>query len=183
MQQLSGACHSAEEATRIWRRIRKPPRGVTLIETLITASLLLVAMTAAASAANQHLRLISLNRERTIAMEAAQALLESELSRGFGGVVAAYSLGSKTPLLRGTNTVLQELPFEAVSGQLFIQDADGRPNGTYVIALRVVVCWRLKGSVLGEDLNLNGVLDAGEDVNGNGLLDCPAVVESRLARN
>ncbi|MBI5554451.1 MAG: prepilin-type N-terminal cleavage/methylation domain-containing protein [Elusimicrobia bacterium] len=38
----------------------------------------------------------------------------------------------------------------------------------------ITVCWRAKdGRIIGEDTNLNGVLDAGEDMNANSELDSP----------
>lgn len=48
--------------------------------------------------------------------------------------------------------------------------------------VRVVVCFTSRGRIIGEDLNLNGVLNAGEDINGNGELDSPVELITFIAR-
>jgi prepilin-type N-terminal cleavage/methylation domain-containing protein len=41
-----------------------------------------------------------------------------------------------------------------------------------LLTINTVVCWRQgNGRIFGEDVDLDGVLDAGEDVNGNGVID------------
>lgn len=43
-----------------------------------------------------------------------------------------------------------------------------------LLQVTAVFSWREKnGRAIGEDTNINGVLNAGEDTNGNGLLDSP----------
>ncbi len=43
-----------------------------------------------------------------------------------------------------------------------------------LLRVTIVFCWREKnGRIMGEDTNINGVLNAGEDANGNGALDSP----------
>ncbi len=165
--------------------------GLTLVEVLIGAVILLVTMLAIAAALSQHLRLVEINRERTMALNAAQGLLEAELNRDFAqlisppasggyGVVDGGTVSQPLPLAAGS--FLPNLPFTA-KGQVRVQDVDGQPNAVRVVEVRVVVCWRSQGRVIGEDVNLNGVLDAGEDQGtANGLIDSPAVVATRLAR-
>ena len=52
-----------------------------------------------------------------------------------------------------------------------------------LLVVTITICWRQKGDrVVGEDANLNGVLDAGEDTNGNGRLDSPAQVVTLISR-
>ena len=89
----------------------------------------------------------------------------------FDAILAAYGQGG-TPGPRFTPTRLQ--------GVGLITIDTGNPD---LIEARVVVCWQDRGgSVVGEDQNLNGYLDAGEDVNGNGLMDSPAVAVTLAAR-
>lgn len=45
-----------------------------------------------------------------------------------------------------------------------------------------MVCYREKNRIIGEDANLNGVLDAGEDDNENGELDSPAHIETVIVQ-
>lgn len=43
-----------------------------------------------------------------------------------------------------------------------------------LLQVTLVFCWREKnGRIMGEDTNINGVLNGGEDANGNGVLDSP----------
>lgn len=53
----------------------------------------------------------------------------------------------------------------------------------YVKNVRIAVCWKGKGGrLVGEDLNLNGTLDASEDLNANNLIDSACVISSAVAR-
>jgi hypothetical protein len=42
-----------------------------------------------------------------------------------------------------------------------------------LLRVTISVCWRQKGRVIGEDTNLNGVLEGIEDVNHNNIIDSP----------
>jgi type II secretory pathway pseudopilin PulG len=50
--------------------------------------------------------------------------------------------------------------------------------------VRVIVCWKQRvGRIIGEDINLNGVLDPGEDVGGHpNELDSPCEIISAFAK-
>ncbi len=48
--------------------------------------------------------------------------------------------------------------------------------------VRIVACFRSRNRLIGEDVNLNGELDAGEDANGNGRLDSPVEVVTLIAK-
>ncbi len=52
-----------------------------------------------------------------------------------------------------------------------------------LLGIEVIVSWIDKyGRILGEDLNVNGVLDSGEDVNGNSKLDSPVTLVTKFTR-
>ncbi len=48
--------------------------------------------------------------------------------------------------------------------------------------IRIIACFKSHNRVIGEDLNLNGSLDAEEDVNGNGRLDSPVELVTLAVR-
>lgn len=48
--------------------------------------------------------------------------------------------------------------------------------------VRVIVCFKSRARVIGEDENLNGSLNSGEDANSNGRLDSPAELIALIAR-
>jgi hypothetical protein len=45
----------------------------------------------------------------------------------------------------------------------------------------ISVCWSQGKRIVGEDINLNGVLDAGEDKNGNGIIDSTVELVTQVA--
>lgn len=48
--------------------------------------------------------------------------------------------------------------------------------------VRIIASFKSRNKVIGEDVNLNGVLNTGEDSNNNGRLDSPAELISLIAR-
>ncbi len=51
-----------------------------------------------------------------------------------------------------------------------------------LVEVEVVVCWRRGNMIIGEDQNLNGVLEKNEDLNGNGVIDSPVAMTTLIAR-
>ncbi|MBU3933384.1 MAG: prepilin-type N-terminal cleavage/methylation domain-containing protein [Candidatus Omnitrophica bacterium] len=135
--------------------------GFTLLEVMIAAAVLVVALLGLLGVFTNCFGLNETARNLTIAINGAQERLEQIRNADFGTIIANYNG-----------------PFN-VSGL----DGIGRVDATYVagsnnnlIDTRVVICWRQgRNRIIGEDINLNGNLDAGEDVNPtNGSLDSPA---------
>jgi len=131
--------------------------GFTLLELMIAAAILIVALLGLLGVFTGCFGLNETARNLTIAINGAQEKMEEIRNADFG-TITNYSG-----------------PFN-VSGL----DGIGRVDATYVagslIDIRVVICWRQgRNRIIGEDINLNGNLDAGEDVNpANGSLDSPA---------
>jgi len=128
---------------------------------MIAAAVLVVALLGLLGVFTNCFGLNETARNLTIAINGAQERLEQIRNADFGTIIANYNG-----------------PFN-VSGL----DGIGRVDATYVagsnnnlIDTRVVICWRQgRNRIIGEDINLNGNLDAGEDVNPtNGSLDSPA---------
>ena len=66
----------------------------------------------------------------------------------------------------------------AVNG-IGVSDVDS--SNPELLEVTVTFCWRQKnGRIIGEDLDLDGVLDGGEDTNGNGIIDSPVQVVTKI---
>ena len=48
--------------------------------------------------------------------------------------------------------------------------------------VRLVACFKNRARIIGEDNNLNGILNIGEDANNNGRLDSPAEIVFLIAK-
>ncbi|RKY38479.1 MAG: hypothetical protein DRP75_04445 [Candidatus Omnitrophota bacterium] len=144
-------------------------RGITLIEVIFATTLLLALLAGLLSLVLYCSNLQETSRNISIALNEARAKIEEIKSTTFSQIVSDYnakvfSLSS----LPGPGVMRTEASY--VSG-----------SGNNLIDVRVVVCWKEKGRVIGEDSNLNGVLDAGEDSNGNGRLDSPVELSTSIA--
>lgn len=141
-------------------------KGFTLVE-LMAAALIMLIVTAALLMV--YIRVLEANetsRNSYSALGQARSRMEQirnalqkareDDSVSWGFVVAQYNSVSFNPDVGSASS--------AVS---YISTAD--PD---LYEITVTVCWRQKnGRVIGDDKNLNGVLDAGEDPDGNNLLD------------
>ena len=103
-------------------------------------------------------------------VNAAQRKMEEIKSSSFGSI-SSYN-GSFIP---------DYLP-DYVSG-----DSRGFVNvdstNASLLEVTVSVCWRQRsGRVVGEDRDLDGVIDSGEDVAGDGIIDSPAQLVTKIAQ-
>jgi len=48
--------------------------------------------------------------------------------------------------------------------------------------IRLIGCFKSRQRIIGEDKDLDGILDTGEDSNGNGRLDSPLEIVTLIAR-
>lgn len=95
-------------------------------------------------------------------------------------------------LLRTKVTEIEKTPFNQIStnynnvtfttsningiGVIYIDASQ-----TDVVDVTLTFSWQERsGRIIGEDLDLDGQIDAGEDVNGNGILDSPVSITTRL---
>jgi prepilin-type N-terminal cleavage/methylation domain-containing protein len=141
-------------------------KGFTLVE-LLAATMILLFVTAALLTV--YIRVIEANElSRNSQMAFGQAQSRMEQIRNtfqgareddavtWGSVVAQYNAVSFNPGVGNAS--------RAVS---YISTAD--PD---LYEITVTVAWRQNnGRIIGDDKNLNGVLDAGEDPDGNNMLD------------
>ncbi len=57
------------------------------------------------------------------------------------------------------------------------------PNNPDLQRLRIVACWREANTrIIGEDLNLNGILDPGEDKDLDGFISSPATIVTLISK-
>ena len=118
--------------------------------------------------------------------------------------VACFELNEFSKNLTLINNGLQaeleyvrETPFDsltALDGQTF--SLNGFPNGSAIGAIevynsiyddlkyvRLVACWRQKSQrIIGEDKNLDGILQNSEDIDGDTILDSPAELSTLISK-
>ncbi len=134
-------------------------RGFSLIETILAIAILAFAVCAVLQTYVTCFALSSISESVNIATNASQGLLEEMRSSNFNQLYDTYN---------GLHFIVNELANSR--GIVYVDDANPE-----LLKVTVSVCWRSGSRVIGEDANLNGVLDAGEDKNGNGKID--SVVE------
>jgi len=140
--------------------------GFTLVEILMAAAILATALCGILLVYNSCSALIITSKDSSVAMAAAAAKLEEIRSYNpFSNITAAYNL--KTYNITG-------LP--NAKGVIYV-DSITDPS---VLTINTSVCWRQGNRVIGEDQNLNGVLNTGEDTNGNGYIDSPVGLSARM---
>lgn len=101
------------------------------------------------------LNTVKISRNVSIATSAAQGLIEDIRSTPFPQIIANYNQLTFT---------VNNIP--SSRGIVYVNDANPE-----LLLVTVSVCWQQGNRIIGEDTNLNGVLNAGEDVNGNGIID------------
>jgi type II secretory pathway pseudopilin PulG len=150
----------------------KPERkALSLIEVMVGIAILTFALTAIlASYANMFI-LADLARNKTIAVNALRAKIEEVKEENFDNL----------DLLNATTFDLSGFAVADAKGRIEVSDVAGYSD---LKEIRVVACFKSRDRVIGEDTNLNGVLDiaSGEDVNNNAVLDSPAELVILISR-
>ncbi len=96
------------------------------------------------------------------ALNEAEKMMEIIKSTQFSDIYATYNNYRFDP--EGFSSGLAK-------GVVYIDKETGRDD---LLRVNVVICFRVGRRIIGEDLDLDGILDTGEDKNGNGRLDSPA---------
>ena len=109
--------------------------------------------------------LISTSRNMSIATNAAEGLMEQIRSYNFTQIASDYDQLTFT---------VNGLPAQNM-GVVYVNDTNPE-----LLQVTISVCWRQKGRIIGEDTNLNGVLNGAEDVNGNNIIDSPVELVSLI---
>ncbi len=153
--------------------MKKKQQGFTLVEVLMAAAILAVIIVGMIQIFIYSSTAAALAGSKTLAMNAAQDKLEEIRNYPFDWIVDDYAPDGDI----GNNFIPQGL-----NGKGVIYINANNPN---LLVVRVVVCWEDKyGRIIGEDLNLNGVLDEGEDVPGGitGEIDSIVSLVTKVAR-
>jgi hypothetical protein len=109
--------------------------------------------------------LIRTSRNASIATAAAQGLMEEIRNTPFPQIPDDYNL---------LNFLVNNIPSSV--GVVYVDDS----NPEFLL-VTISICWRQGNRVIGEDANLNGVLDSGEDANGNGIIDSTVELVTQVA--
>ncbi len=149
-----------EKMKMVWQKISKRSRrgGFTLLETILAAGILVFALCSIAATFITCYTLDETSKNINIATNAAESLMEQIRCDSFAQIVGDYS---------GLVFAVNAIPLS--KGVVYVDDTNPE-----LLIVTISVCWKQGASrVIGEDTNLNGVLDAGEDKNGNGIIDSP----------
>lgn len=153
--------------------------GLTLVDVLVGASLLVGGGTALLWAMHSGVIQADYLSQFQVAMNAAEGELEELSATSFDTLWTGAEYAAARA--NGQGVALTDVP----QGQLAIQirNADVlNPMDPSLLDLHVAACWTSRGRRIGEDQNCNGALDAGEDTNANGWIDSPAEVSTRIAK-
>lgn len=145
--------------------------GFTLLELMIAVGVLVVALVGLLGVF-AHLMLLNENSSKlTLAVTACQAKLEEMRNSSFSTLYSNYN---------GTSGAFNPAGFSSgeAKGAIFINNSNQK-----LLQIFVSVSWMTKANrVIGEDKNLNGIMDAGEDSNANGRLDSPGQIATLMAQ-
>ncbi len=142
--------------------MKQNDKGFMLAELVVLLGILAVSVTSILQLFIHTNALSEMAGNKTAAVSEAQSKIEEIRSAGFVNIPTLYASGG-TP----GNTFTPSL----LAGKGVIHLDSSNPE---LLEIEVVICWKDKyDRVIGEDLNLNGVLDTGEDVNANGKIDSP----------
>lgn len=140
--------------------MRLSDRGFTLIEVMIAAAILAIVICGILATYISCFELISTSRNFTFAVNAAQRKIEEIRDYNFSQIYPDYNNQSFT---------VGEMSAGDSLGIVYVDDAS--PD---LLEVTISVCWRQRQNrIIGEDLNLDGVLGPGEDANGNNMIDSP----------
>ena len=147
--------------------------GFTLIEVLFSAAILAFCICGLLATYVNMFLLSDVARDTTLATNAVQAKMEELKREDFTQVVNSGS----GPF----NLTDYGFPSPNSKGRIDIQENFGGYAGE-LTRVRISASFRSRDRLIGEDLNLNGVLDAGEDANGNNVLDSPVEVVTLITK-
>lgn len=143
-------------------------KGFTLIELLLAFAILAFCLCGILLTYINMFLLSDLSRDLTLTTNAVQAKTEEIKKTPFDNLLS----------LNGTTFNLN--PFPASDAKGFIEVTDTTYSD--LKRVRVIAAFKSRLRLIGEDKNLNGVLDPGEDTDNNGALYWPIEVVTFIAR-
>ncbi|MCA9403278.1 MAG: type II secretion system protein [Candidatus Omnitrophica bacterium] len=149
----------------------KGQQGFTLLELLFAVSVLVTAIAGMVRLFMYTSTAADIAGRQTIAVTEAQTKLEEIRNTNYDLVATNYGSGGSPG-----NTF--DLSLINGKGVIYIDSSNAE-----LLVLEIVVSWNNKyNRVVGEDKDLDGILDAGEDENGNGKLDSSVELITYLTR-
>ena len=139
-------------------------RGFTLVEVMLAVTIAAVALCGILATYAACFTLIRTSKNASIATSAAQGLLDEIRNTSFPLITSTYD---------GMNFIVNNMPSNM--GVVYVDDSNPE-----LLKVTISVCWKQGNTVIGEDKNLNGILDPGEDVNGNGIIDSPVEITTLI---
>lgn len=144
-------------------------RGFTLIEVMIATAILVIVVCGILATYISCLELISLSKNLTFAVNASQRKIEEIRDYNFSLIYTDYN--------NQTFSVDEIAPGDS-RGVIYVDNSN--PD---LLKLTIAVCWRQRANrIIGEDLNLDGILNPGEDLNGNNMIDSPVQLVTLVAQ-
>lgn len=116
--------------------------------------------------------LIRTSKNASIATSAAQGLIEEIRSTPFPKIALTPAVDPQG--FKNLNFTVNGILLSR--GIVYVNDTDPE-----FLLVTISVCWRQGNRIIGEDVNLNGLLDAGEDTNGNGIIDSTVELVTQVA--
>ncbi|MDD5347466.1 MAG: type II secretion system protein [Candidatus Omnitrophica bacterium] len=158
-------------------KAKKKKRGMTLVEVLVSASIFAFCLAGLLLTFMDLFILTDVSRDSTLAAESMRTQLERLHTASFENVTlfnnTSFDVIDPNVLINGTPLVIGR-------GHIEINTVTNPFSGETYADLRmarVVVSFRSRNRIVGEDQNLNGAWDEGEDqsgyVNGTGVLNSP----------
>ena len=156
--------------------------GFTIVEVIIAAMIIVVGLAGVVQVFYYARGQGEISANLTYALSAAQDKMEEIRNHTFSSIITDYSSGG-TP---GNTFALSEITGKGVITIDATDDAGNTEDdgvNSNLLQVEIVVSFKTSNSrIVGEDQDLDGVLDAGEDLNGNGKLDSPVTIVSRVAK-
>ena len=142
--------------------------GFSIVEVLIATVVLALAICGILGAYTTCLVLVTTSKNVSAATNAAQGVIEEIRSTPFVDIINDFD---------GMIFTVNDIP--SSRGVVYVTDT-GALGSSELLGVTVSVCWQQGNKIIGEDANLNGVLDAGEDVNGNGMIDSTVQLKTQV---
>lgn len=142
-------------------------KGMTLVEVMVAAAIFAFCLSGLLLTYMNLFTMTDLTRDFTYATNAMQAELEQIRQVAFANLttldnttftIPGLASGNSCGVVQVTNTTYSDL-----------------------VQVRLVASFKSRNRLIGEDADLDGVLDSGEDANGNGILDSPAELATLIA--
>ncbi len=146
------------------KNLRSPSKALTLIELLIAVLILVPLFAIGMQTFIKCMELSDLAKNSSLAVWGIKNRITTIENTVFSQIYNTYN--NTTFTIPGLNG----------KGKTYINNTN--PNHVIVT---ISFSWKERsGRIIGEDKNLNGILDAGEDTNGNGQLDSPVEMTTQI---